>query len=538
MSEKFATKVAYYSMEIAIDQTLKTYSGGLGFLAGSHMKSAFELNQNLIGVSMLWKYGYYDQVRGEDAKLEVKYIQKFYSFLEDTGLVVDLKIHNTIVKVRAYYLAPEIFNTAPIYFLTTDIEENDYLSRTISHHLYDSNQNTRVAQEMVLGIGGAKIVETLGDVEVHHMNEAHALPLTFYLYTKMRDINKVKRSVVFTTHTPELAGNSNYPYEMLKSMNYFSGLSVDEVQSLTGEEGAIMGCTPAALKFCKLANAVSQLHAKVSQDMWKHVVPADHIIGITNSQNANFWQDKNLKLALDKGDDVAFRDRKAQLKKKLFHEVAVQEGDLFDENVITIVWARRFAAYKRPDLIIREFSSFLELIEDTKYPVQIIWAGKPYPEDFKSVEIFNKLVDITYTRKNCAVLVGYELDLSALLKKGADIWLNTPRITREASGTSGMTAAMNGAVNLSINDGWMPEYEVDEENCFIIPSRNDFASVELQDQGDYQNLIKVLKEKVLPTYYENPDRWLEISKNSMRDVVPDFESGRMATEYYDKLYNV
>ena len=209
---------------------------------------------------------------------------------------------------------------------------------------------------------------------------------------------------------------------------------------------------------------------------------------------------------------------------------------MFDEKVITIVWARRFAAYKRPDLIIREFSRFLELIEDSKYPIQIIWAGKPYPEDYRSVEIFNKLVDITYTRKNCAVLVGYELDLSALLKKGADIWLNTPRITREASGTSGMTAAMNGAVNLSINDGWMPEYEIDQENCFIIPSRSDFTSTDLQDQGDYESLIQVLKEKVLPIYYEQPERWLEISKKSMRDVVPNFESGRMAKEYYNILY--
>lgn len=537
-AKEYSTKVAYYSMEIAIDQTLKTYSGGLGFLAGSHMRSAYELDQNLVGVTMLWKYGYYDQVRGEDAKLDVKYIQKFYSFLEDTGITVDIKVHNTTVKVRAYYLAPEIFNTAPIYFLTTDIDENDYLSRTITHHLYDSNQSTRIAQEMVLGIGGARVMEEVGGIDIHHMNEAHALPLAFYKYSKNKDVKKTQKEIVFTTHTPEMAGNSTYGYDMLKRMNYFSGLSIEAVKEVTGEKEDYMGCTPAALKLSKLANAVSQLHAKVSQDMWKDVVPADHIIGITNSQNANYWQDHKLKVALEANDDSAFVERKKELKRRLFKEVAIQEGDLFDENVLTIVWARRFAAYKRPDLITREFYRFLDLMDNLDHPVQIIWAGKPYPKDYASVEIFNKLIDTTYTHKNCAVLVGYELDLSAKLKKGADIWLNTPRITREASGTSGMTASMNGAINLSINDGWMPEYEKDGKNCFIIPSKHEFDNVEQQDQEDYENLMKVLEEKVLPTYYDKPKEWLKIMKASMNDVTPFFESGRMASEYYTRLYNV
>jgi starch phosphorylase len=538
ISKDFSKKVAYYSMEIAVEQTLKTYSGGLGFLAGSHMRSAFELNQNLIGISMLWKYGYYDQVRGEDAKLEVKYIQKFYSFLKDTGVTVEIKVYNTPVKVRAYYLAPEIFNTAPIYFLTTDIEENDYLSRTITNYLYDSNTSTRIAQEMVLGVGGARVVEQLGGVEIHHMNEAHALPLTFYLYSKMKDLEEVKKNVVFTTHTPEMAGNSTYSYDMLKRMNYFSGLSIAEVKDLTGETSDHMGCTPAALKFSKGANAVSQLHAEVARDMWKEVISPNHIIGITNSQNANFWQDKQLRKHLDENNNEAFLERKRELKRRLFKEVAFQEGDLFDENILTIVWARRFASYKRPGLITKEFYRFLDLMENMDYPVQIIWAGKPYPKDYESVDLFNRLIDTTYTHKNCAVLVGYELDLSAKLKKGADIWLNTPRITREASGTSGMTASMNGAVNLSINDGWMPEYEKDGENCFIIPSQYTFNSEEEQDQADYENLMKVLQEKVLPTYYDKPEEWLNISKNSMKDVFPFFESGRMAEEYYTRLYNI
>lgn len=536
-AKEYSTKAAYFSMEIAIDQTLKTYSGGLGFLAGSHMRSAFELDQNLVGVTMLWKYGYYDQVRGEDSKLEVKYIQKFYSFLKDTGVTVEIKVHNTPVKVKAYYLAPEIFNTAPIYFLTTDIEENDYLSKTITHHLYDSNTNTRIAQEMVLGIGGALILEKLSKVDIYHMNEAHSLPLTFHLYSKYKDLDEVRKRVVFTTHTPEMAGNSMYPYDILKRMNYFSGVDLETVKEITGCKSDVLGCTPAALRLSKIANGVSQMHAEVAQEMWQDHVDKDHIIGITNSQNQKYWQDEKIRQAIEKNDDEALLNRKSKLKHKLFKEVAHQEGDLFRDDVLTIVWARRFAAYKRPELITREFYSFIDIIEDTKCPVQIIWAGKPYPKDKGSVDLFNQLIDITYARTNCAVLVGYELDLSAELKKGADIWLNTPRITREASGTSGMTASMNGAVNLSINDGWIPEYQKDGDNCFIIPSHNEFDHQEEQDQADYEEMMKVLKEKVIPTYYNDKKEWVRIMKNSINDVFPFFESSRMAHEYYTRLYD-
>ena len=332
-AKKYSTKAAYFSMEIAIDQTLKTYSGGLGFLAGSHMRSAYELDQDLVGVTMLWKYGYYDQVRGEDSKLEVKYIQKFYSFLKDTGVTVEIKIHNTPVKVKAYYLAPGIFNTAPIYFLTTDIDENDYLAKTITHHLYDSNINTRIAQEMVLGIGGVQILDKLRKTDIFHMNEAHSLPLAFNLYQKYKDVDEVRKRVVFTTHTPEIAGNSNYPYDILKTMNYFSGMSLDKVKEITGSKGDTLGCTPAALHLCKIANGVSQMHAKVAQEMWHHDVEKEHIIGITNSQNQNYWQDQDIREAMSTNDDELLVERKLRLKSRLFKEVAHQEGDLFKEDV-------------------------------------------------------------------------------------------------------------------------------------------------------------------------------------------------------------
>jgi len=538
MENNYSKSVAYFSMEIAIDQTMKTYSGGLGFLAGSHMRSAYELKQNLVGVTILWKDGYYDQVRGENFHMEVKYIQKYYSFLKDTGIVVNVPIHGHNVKVRAYYLEPEIFNTAPIYFLTTDIEENDYLSKTITHRLYEANQTTRIAQEIVLGIGGIKVLEKIKEIDIYHMNEAHPLPLAFHLYGRYKNIEKVRSHLVFTTHTPEKAGNSTYSYDLAYKMGYLDELSIAEVQGLLGDSGPTLECTAAALKMCKIANGVSQMHAVVAQDMWKHIVPKEHIIGITNAQNQNYWQDSWIRSAIENDDEDLLVYRKRELKKELFKEVALQEGDLFKPDVLTIVWARRFAGYKRPDLVVKSMYDFLDLLEDSKYPVQMIWAGKPHPNDTKGIELFNSLIDVTYSRDNCAVLVGYELDLSAKLKKGADIWLNTPKITREASGTSGMTASMNGAINCSIPDGWIPEYAKDGENCFLIPSSISMVDHQTQDEADYENMMKVIKETIIPMYYEQPEKWIKIMKNSIKDVCPQFESGRMAHEYYTRMYNI
>ncbi|MEJ2005430.1 MAG: glycogen/starch synthase, partial [Cyclobacteriaceae bacterium] len=207
--DPFKKKVAYFSMEFAIDQPLKIYSGGLGFLAGSHMRSAYELKQDLIGIGILWKYGYYDQVRRGDKTMDVLFQEKLYSFLEDTNITFEIEINEHPVKVKVLYLRPEIFGTAPIFLLSTDLPENDYLAQTTCHHLYDSNVATRIAQYILLGHGGAKLLDILGwEPDYYHMNEAHALPAAFYLYDKFdRKREEVRKRLVFTTHTPEEAGN-------------------------------------------------------------------------------------------------------------------------------------------------------------------------------------------------------------------------------------------------------------------------------------------------------------------------------------------
>jgi glycogen phosphorylase len=537
--DRYSKKVAYFSMEFATHQPLKIYSGGLGFLSGSHLRSAYELRQNMIGIGILWKYGYYDQARNQDQTLQVTWMEKQYSFLKDTGIKFQITVHEHPVWVKAWYLDPEIFKTAPLFLLSTDLPENDYVSQTITHRLYDANVATKVAQFILLGVGGAKLVDELGfEPDVYHLNEAHGLSAAFYLYKKYEnDLKEVKKRLVFTTHTPEEAGNEKHDIYLCHKMSYFCGLTVEEVKKLTGNNEDMFNHSLVALRFARLANGVSQLHGVVSREMWKKYSDICPIISITNSQNWRYWADKQLYKFMEEGNDWAFDDRKKHLKKRTFEIVADQTGKIFDPNVFTIVWSRRFAGYKRAGLIATDEEQFEKLLNDKKYPVQIIWGGKPYPVDYPAISEFNHLVHLSKKYNNVAVLVGYELGLSKRLKQAGDVWLNNPRVPREASGTSGMTAAMNGSVNFSTDDGWIPEFINHGHNGFVIP-KADYANMTVQEQDEYdlEKLYEILEKEILPLYYENYDTWRMVIKNGMRDVRFQFDSNRMAHEYYELLY--
>lgn len=535
---KYQKRVAYFSMEFAIDQAFKIYSGGLGFLAGSHMRSAYELEQNMVGIGILWKYGYYDQIRKGDQSMDVLFQEKFYSFLEDTEIKFEINLNNHPVFVKAYYLDPKTFGSIPMFFLSTDLPENDYLAQTTSHKLYDSDTSARIAQSILLGIGGAKLLDIIGhETEIYHFNEAHALPAAFYLYNKFKSIEEVKKRVVFTTHTPEEAGNEKHDIRLLEKLGFFSGISVEEVKKITGIKDGVFNHTLVALRLAKIANGVSKIHGEVSKKMWQNYEGICPIISITNAQNRKYWADRPLREALEKNDNDALKKRKLSLKRKLFALVADQTGKLFEPEALTIVWARRFAEYKRADLVTLDLKRFEAILANQQRPVQLIWAGKPYPMDYNAISTFNRLVHLTKKYKNCAVLVGYELYLSRLLKNGADIWLNNPRITREASGTSGMTASMNGAVNFSTYDGWIAEFAKDGINSFIVPPVDTSLPTHQQDQIDVQNLLDILENEIIPMYYEEPWKWMDVVKNSMKDVLPYFDADRMAYQYYEKLYS-
>ena len=537
-NKKYSKPAAYFSMEFAVDQPLKIYSGGLGFLAGSHLRSAYELKQNLIGIGILWKKGYYDQERNQDQTLRVSFRDKDYSFLTDTHIVFPITIHGSKVFVKAYLLKPEVFQSAPLFLLSTDIPENDFLAQTISHRLYDPNETTRIAQSILLGIGGAKLLDVLKrQTEIYHMNEGHALPMCFYLLDKFKNIAEVKKRVVFTTHTPEKAGNEEHSLPLLNSMSFFNGVTLQQVNEYVQPENGVLNYTLTALRLAKRANGVSQLHGEVSNKMWGGYKNICEIIAITNAQNKTYWQDPQLDKALKAKDENGMIQRKKEMKRKLFRVVANQTGKLFDENVLTIVWARRFASYKRANLLLHNYDRFLRIAQNKNYPIQIIWGGKPYPEDYGAINIFNEIYWKTKDLPNCTVVTGYELWLSDHLKKGSDIWLNNPRLYHEASGTSGMTAAMNGSVNLSIPDGWVPEFAEHGKNCFIIDTADDGLTQESKDKIEAQKLLDVLEKEIIPLYYDHPAKWQKVIASSMNDVLPFFDSGRMAEEYYEKLYN-
>ena len=538
-AELYAKRIAYFSMEFATHQPLKIYSGGLGYLAGSHLRSAYELKQNLVGIGILWKYGYYDQERNQDQTLDVAWNEKQFSFLEDTGIKFQIIIHEHPVWVKVLYLNPETFRTAPLFLLSTDVPENDYVSQTITHRLYDANVATKLAQFILLGVGGAKLMDEIGFIpDLYHLNEAHGLSAAFYLYRKYQnDIEEVRKRLVFTTHTPEEAGNEKHDIYLCFKMSYFCGLTVDEVKTLTGNSSDQFNHSLAALRFAKLANGVSQLHGNVSRAMWSKYENICPIISITNAQNWRYWADKQLYKFLDVGDDHGMDDRKKYLKKRAFEIVADQTGKIFNTGVFTMVWARRFAGYKRAGLLTTEEERFDKLMKDTKYPVQIIWAGKPYPVDHPAISEFNQLVHLSRQYKNMAVLIGYELTLSKRLKQAADTWLNNPRVPREASGTSGMTAAMNGAVNFSTDDGWIPEFINHGHNGFVVP-KTDYTNMAVHEQDEYDldHLYEILEKEILPLYYEDNYTWRQVMKNGMRDVRFQFDSNRMAGEYYELLY--
>ena len=537
--ERYSKKVAYFSMEFAIHQPLKIYSGGLGFLSGSHLRSAYELRQNLIAIGILWKYGYYDQARNQDQTLQVTWMEKNYSFLEDTGIKFQITIHDHPVWVKAFYLNPDTFKSAPLFLLSTDLPENDYVSQTITHRLYDANVATKVAQFILLGVGGAKLIDELNfQPDIYHLNEAHGISAAFYLYQKYnKNQAELKKRLVFTTHTPEEAGNEKHDIYLCHKMSYFCGLSVEETKKLIGSDDDQFNHSLAALRLAHIANGVSKLHGEVSRKMWGKYDNICPIISITNAQNYRYWSDKQLYRFMEDGNDTHWDDRKKYLKRRAFDIVADQTGKLFDPDIFTIVWSRRFAGYKRADLITRDKHKFEKLLSSIKHPVQIIWAGKPYPMDYPAINDFNNLVHLSKLYKNIAVLVGYELGLSRRLKQAADCWLNNPRVPREASGTSGMTAAMNGAVNYSTDDGWIPEFAHHGNNSFVI-NKADYANMNTQEQDQYdlEMMYKLLEEEILPLYYENYDTWRQVAKNGMRDVRFQFESNRMAHEYYELMY--
>jgi starch phosphorylase len=529
-------KVAYFSMEIAIDQSLHTYSGGLGFLSGSHMRSAGHLNLPMVGVGILWAVGYGDQQVGADGNVEIVYVKREYPFLKDTGLVVEVEIFGQPVKVKGLLLEPETFGTVPIYFLTTDIPENTPEHRSWTDKLYDGDERIRIAQEIILGIGGLRILKAAQEnCALIHLNEGHALPAVFEMLEDFNgDLNRVRNCTVFTTHTPVAAGNETHNVHLLSEAGFFGKMPLQEAIRLGGEDFSL---TVAALRMSRLANGVSQLHGLVANNMWHWVDNRCPIIAITNATNLQYWQDPRF---LNVEDPEKLLAIKREMKVELFDYIRQTQGKNFDPDVLTVVWARRFTEYKRPALILQDLERIKKLFNDKK--IQLIYAGKFHPKDTTGRQIFNEVLELSRKIPEIAVLTGpgYELELSGLLKRGSDVWLNTPVRPLEASGTSGMSANMNGAIHFSIYDGWAVEGTFDNINGYLIHEKDgdgiEYLNVEDRHKQDYEIMMRILENEIIPTYYNDKQRWANLMMHAIRTSQSYFDSDRMAIEYFVRLY--
>lgn len=521
---------AYFSMEIAVDQQLYTYSGGLGYLAGSHMRSAYDLGFPMTGVTILWNHGYGEQHINDDNTVTLKYSKRPTDFLTDTGVVVNVSIFGEDVKVKVLRLEPDTFGTVPILYLSTDVDGNSEHAKEWTSILYGGDDGARVAQEIILGVAGMRAIRALDiPIDTFHMNEGHALPLAFELLRENnQDIDAVRKQVVFTTHTPVAAGNEIHPAKLLNESGFFVETSYEQAVKLGGEDFSV---TAAALKLSRIANGVSQLHGDVANNMWATVEGRCPIIAITNGVNQPYWQDLGFKVAQS---PVDFRARKLALKQELLSQLVDPNKD-FDPTRLTLVWARRFTGYKRADLMFRDMARMEALLKSKK--IQILVAGKFHPKDTSGRDAMQKLIGLAKQYDNMAVLPNYELELSLKMKCVADVWLNNPRRPKEASGTSGMSAAMNGALHFSTHDGWAVEGTFHGINGYLInPGEHHYTTQDQQDEADYQSFINTLENDIIPTYYDDADTWGTMMQRSSESVCSYFTTHRMVMEYFNRMY--
>ncbi len=533
--------VAYFSMEVAIDQSIPTYAGGLGFLAGSHLRSAWEMEMPVIGLSILWSKGYGEQVLTSPTTADIEFKNWHGEGLEETDLSVVIQIFDQPVRIKAYFLPPQRFGSAPLYFLSTDTPENPPAFRRLTEQLYDSDEWTRIGQEMILGIGGYQILQQIGPLpEVYHLNEGHSVPLLFQLLQAAEgNVEAVKKQAVFTTHTPIAAGNETHDIRLLFKAGYFGPIPEGTAAALGGSPFSL---TAAALRMCRIANGVSLIHGKVASELWAKLDNRCPIIAITNSVNLHFWQDSRFHKEREPSRLLSL---KRQMKKSLFQLVEQENRKKLDPDVLTIVWARRFTEYKRPTLIFRDFERLEKHLRANQ--IQLIFAGRFHPSDAMGRQLFNQVLSYSEALPNIAVLLNYELNLSKHLKCAADVWLNTPLRPLEASGTSGMSASMNGAIHCSTYDGWAVEGTFDHINGYIINPEGHYETCnhvsespsyqrDKRDQQDYESLMHILETEIIPTYYQNPIRWAALMAQSIHNSEIYFHSDRMLLEYFNRMY--
>jgi glycogen phosphorylase len=530
-------RVAYFCMEYALHSDFKMYAGGLGILAGDYLKGARDHKFPIVGIGIKWKQGYSDQQITPEGKVLDTYPIYQYPFLKDTGVTVSVTIRKREVKCMVWLC--DKFRNAPLYLLDTDVPGNE--DSWISGQLYGWFGEERIAQEMVLGIGGVRALRALKiPVDVYHFNEGHALFAGFELVREKVKSGKSfeaalaasRQQIVFTTHTPVVQGNESHYLDRLMYMGADNG--VFNKQQLKQLGGSPFNMTVGALRLSRKSNAVAQLHAVTANKMWENVKGRAEIVGITNAIHLPTWVDNRIIRASKNPTNEIWRLHQEN-KKQLLRNIYERTGVRLKQDALLIGFSRRAVPYKRSDFIFSDRSKVDNLFKSGK--LQIVFSGKSHPLDDGGKQIVANIVALTKKYpKSVVFLENYDMNIGSMLVRGADVWLNNPRRPQEASGTSGMKAAMNGVLNLSILDGWWPEACQHGRNGWQIGDGYENKSEKKLDAHDQKALYKVLLNEVLPTYYDDKSQWIDMMKQSVLTTQKAFAVKRMLEEYYEKLY--
>lgn len=523
-------RVAYLCMEFAVRQDMQLYSGGLGILAGDILKAAADAGIPFVGIGLFWTEGYVTQCVREDGALRHEWHQVSRDALEPIDVDVSVGIEGRDVPLRAWRLAGE--GHAPLLLLEPREEHDRWLTR----RLYQGRQGDRVMQEIVLGVGGVRLLRALGmDVDVIHLNEGHAVFAALELAREKMEggmtfadaIAAGRERIVFTTHTPVVAGNEQHPLDfMIEKGADLSVLSRENLASLGGDP---FDMTVAALRVSVRANAVAQLHAKTAQRMWAHVEGRAPITDITNGVHVPTWQDARMAAAFSGGDPW---DAHRRLKSELLAAVRERARVEMAPDGLVMGFARRATTYKRPGLVFREIDRIAPLLESGR--LQLVFAGKSYPDDPGGQDIVVALIEMTRRFPGSVVfLPDYDMEIGRLMTRGCDAWLNNPLRPSEASGTSGMKAALNGVLNVSILDGWWAEACDHSVNGWQF---GDGLEGDDADARDLDALLALLEGDVLPTFYENRAKWVAMMRAAEEMARTRFSAERMLRDYGERLY--
>jgi starch phosphorylase len=551
-------RVAYFSMELAVDPRVPSYSGGLGVLAGDVIRSFADLMIPAVGITLMCNKGYFFQEldpQGNQIEVPVEWRPEDLMQRMEPKIKVPLGRREISVQSWRYDVNGRSGFTVPVFFLDTDLPENDEESRAISFQLYGRDQRYRLMQEIVLGIGGVRVLDSLGytNIDVYHMNEGHTALLTIELLKKYglpidnAKLEAMKEKCVFTTHTPVPAGHDVFPKDMVREFlsPYLDDGTIELI--CTNGDNTKLNMTLLALRFSHYVNGVARKHGEISRSMF----PGYPIDSITNGVHHVFWASKPFQRLFDKRvmgwrDDPSLlrasiniadeevQDAHAEAKRKLIDYVNKMKNVGMDYNIFTIGYARRFTPYKRPTLLLQDLGRLDAL---GARGLQVIYAGKSHPNDTGGKEAIKEVIKASGELKNVKMtfLENYDIDLARTIASGCDLWLNTPKAPYEASGTSGMKAALNGVPSLSSLDGWWLEGHIEGMTGWSIGKRAE-EGMEMSDDEDAKSLYSKLETEITPRYYDDKHSWAKTMKYAIGINASFFNSQRMVNQYLVKAY--